>query len=59
MSHVRRMQHNRRIQIYKRIREKDEYEKRNSRKHDELSSGEGEISLSECSHLLEQSSRDR
>jgi len=57
MGHVRRMQHNRRRQIHEMIKER-ELEERNSRQHDELSSGESEVSQSECIDLHEKSSRD-
>ena len=55
MGHVRRMQHNRRRQIHEMIKER-ELEKHNSRQHDELSSGESEVSQSECTDLHEESS---
>lgn len=57
MGHVRRMQHNRRRQIHEMIKEK-ELEKRNSRQHDELSRGEGEVSQGECVDLHEQPCRN-
>lgn len=58
MGHVRRMQSNRRRQIHEMIKEK-ELEKHNSRQHDELSSGEGEVPQSECDSVSEESSRNR
>ena len=47
MGHVRRMQSNRRRQIWEMTKEKYN-EERNSGQHDELSSGEGEVSQGEC-----------
>ena len=58
MNHVRRMQHNRRRQIFNMIQER-ELEENNSRQHDELSSREGEVSQSECANLPGKPGRDR
>ena len=58
MGHARRMQHNRRRQIWEMTKEK-ELEKSNSRQHDELSSRESEVPQDECSHLSEKPSGDR
>ncbi len=57
MGHVRRMQSNRRRQIHEMIKEK-EIEERNSRQHDELLRGEGEVSQGECVDLPEQPRRN-
>jgi len=55
MGHARRMQHNRRRQIWEMTKEKWN-EKRTSGQHDELSSGESEVSQSKCAGLSEEPS---
>ena len=53
MGHARRMQHNRRRQIWDMIKE-NYNEENDSRQHDELSNREGEVSPSERASVPEQ-----
>lgn len=58
MGHARRMQHNRRRQIWEMTKEKYN-EKDDSRQYDELSERKGEVSPGECEDLSTESSRNR